>query len=74
MASPVSSPMRVAICSLGYMEAELELILYEERCIARETVVVERRWAISYPYHWAKLSGICFTYIVGWYCAQNQQK
>ena len=69
MASPVSSPMRVAICSLGYMEAELELVLYEERCIARETVVVERRWAISYPYHWAKLGGICFTYLLGWYCA-----
>ena len=57
MASPVSSPMRVAICSLGYSEAELELILYEERCIARETAVVERRWAGVVPGFLCPLDG-----------------
>jgi len=40
--NPVSSKMRSDICASSYMEAELELILYEERCIARETAIVER--------------------------------
>jgi len=43
ISSPVVSPMRENISSLSFREAELELVVYEEKCIARDTVLMEKR-------------------------------
>jgi len=43
ISSPVVSPMRGNISSLSFREAELELVVYEEKCIARDTVLMEKR-------------------------------
>ena len=35
------------IPNVSFREAELELVVYEEKCIARDTVLMEKRWANS---------------------------